>query len=121
MKKILFTVFGLAVTMLMSAQDYVCQRPAEKDRLFTSEAVENKIDEITAKLVNPKLAWMFSNCFPNTLDTTVHHDPNANGGLGDTFVYTGDIEAMWLRDSEIQQPRFGLMFLILQRMIPSAR
>ena len=36
MKKLLFTVFGLAVTMLMSAQDYVCQRPAEKDSLFTS-------------------------------------------------------------------------------------
>lgn len=86
----------------LSAQDYKCQRPAEEDRLFTSDVIEAKIAEITAKLVNPKLAWMFSNCFPNTLDTTVHHDPDANGGLGDTFVYTGDIEAMWLRDSAAQ-------------------
>ena len=102
MKKILITVLGLAVSLIASAQQYVSQRPAEKDRLFTSEIVEAKIQEITSKLVNPKLAWMFANCYPNTLDTTVHHNPNANGGLGDTFVYTGDIEAMWLRDSAAQ-------------------
>ena len=40
---------------------------------------------------------MFENCFPNTLDTTVHFD-----GDSDTFVYTGDIHAMWLRDSGAQ-------------------
>ena len=40
---------------------------------------------------------MFENCFPNTLDTTVHFD-----GKEDTFVYTGDIHAMWLRDSGAQ-------------------
>ena len=40
---------------------------------------------------------MFENCFPNTLDTTVHFD-----GDDDTFVYTGDIHAMWLRDSGAQ-------------------
>ena len=40
---------------------------------------------------------MFENCFPNTLDTTVHFD-----GADDTFVYTGDIHAMWLRDSGAQ-------------------
>ena len=102
MKKIFLTALGLAAFLTMSAQEYVCQRPAEKDRLFKSETIEKKIDEITAKLVNPKLAWMFSNCYPNTLDTTVHHDHDANGGLGDTFVYTGDIEAMWLRDSAAQ-------------------
>lgn len=102
MKKTLFSLIGLVSAMVMSAQEYVCQRPAVEDRLFTSDVIEAKIDEITSKLVNPKLAWMFSNCFPNTLDTTVHFDPNANGGLGDTFVYTGDIEAMWLRDSAAQ-------------------
>ena len=102
MKKILFVILGLAAALTMSAKKYESQRPAEKDRLFTSEIIELKIIEITNKLTNPKLAWMFANCFPNTLDTTVHHDPDANGGLGDTFVYTGDIEAMWLRDSAAQ-------------------
>ncbi|MDR2848303.1 MAG: glycoside hydrolase family 125 protein, partial [Bacteroidales bacterium] len=37
------------------------------------------------------------NCFPNTLDTTVNF--RIQDGKPDTFVYTGDIHAMWLRDS----------------------
>ena len=77
---------------------YVTNRPAEKERLFTSDAVEKKIKEVKKLLKdNPYLAWMFENCFPNTLDTTVHWD-----GADDTFVYTGNIHAMWLRDSGAQ-------------------
>ena len=52
-------------------------------------------------LTNERLAWMFGNCFPNTLDTTVHYRKDADG-KDDTFVYTGDIHAMWLRDSGAQ-------------------
>lgn len=44
---------------------------------------------------------MFANCFPNTLDTTVHFKKDEEG-KPDTFVYTGDIPAMWLRDSGAQ-------------------
>ena len=51
---------------------------------------------------NARLAWMFENCFPNTLDTTVHYDAGEGDGKEDTFVYTGDIHAMWLRDSAAQ-------------------
>lgn len=43
---------------------------------------------------------MFENCFPNTLDTTVHY--RVKDGQDDTFVYTGDIHVMWLRDSGAQ-------------------
>lgn len=75
----------------------VSQRPEIKDRLFKSDAVEKKIKEIKGMLKNPYLAWMFENCFPNTLDTTVHF--RKLNGKPDTFVYTGDIHAMWLRDS----------------------
>jgi len=77
-------------------------RPAEKDRLFRSEAVEKQILDLKAKLtaIDPKLYWMFVNCFPNTLDTTVHY--SNKDGEDDTFVYTGDIHAMWLRDSGAQ-------------------
>ena len=81
--------------------EYKDQRPAVADRLFTSEAVENKIEEVVSLLENPRLAWMFANCFPNTLDTTVHFGKDENGNP-DTFVYTGDIPAMWLRDSGAQ-------------------
>jgi len=77
------------------------RRPAEEVRNFTSEAVEKKIEEVTALLTNEKLRWMFINCFPNTLDTTVYYRSDVDGEE-DTFVYTGDIPAMWLRDSGAQ-------------------
>lgn len=102
MKKILLIVLGLSMVFAASAQKYKCQRPDPKDRLFISDVIDGKIAEITSKLTNPKLAWMFSNCFPNTLDTTVYYDPQGHDGMGDTFVITGDIEAMWLRDSAAQ-------------------
>jgi len=88
----------LAQEVQSDATKLVTGRPAEKDRLFRSDAVEKKIKEVKAMLKdNPYLAWMFENCFPNTLDTTIHFD-----GENDTFVYTGDIHAMWLRDSGAQ-------------------
>ncbi len=77
------------------------KRPAEADRLFRSNAIDNKIKEVKRLLKgNPYLAWMFENCFPNTLETTVHY--RKTNGDDDTFVYTGDIHAMWLRDSGAQ-------------------
>ncbi|MBO7281228.1 MAG: glycoside hydrolase family 125 protein [Bacteroidaceae bacterium] len=85
------------LTTQSKAQEYVSKRPPINERHFISQAVEKKIVETAAALKNKKLAWMFANCFPNTLDTTVY--PN---GEGDTFVYTGDIAAMWLRDSGAQ-------------------
>ena len=77
--------------------NYRSNRPEAAKRLFVSQAVEEQIAHIKQLLTNAKLAWMFENCFPNTLDTTVHFD-----GKDDTFVYTGDIHAMWLRDSGAQ-------------------
>lgn len=77
--------------------NYQTNRPEASKRLFVSQAVEQQIAHIKQLLTNVRLAWMFENCFPNTLDTTVHFD-----GKDDTFVYTGDIHAMWLRDSGAQ-------------------
>ena len=99
--RIIFTIFLQILISFTAiacfANEYQSQRPAQEDRLFVSEAVEAKIVEVTSLLTNERLAWMFANCYPNTLDTTVH--PN---GEYDTFVYTGDIHAMWLRDSGAQ-------------------
>ena len=44
---------------------------------------------------------MFEQCLPNTLDTTVHYREDKKGKPG-TFIATGDISAMWLRDSTNQ-------------------
>ena len=80
---------------------YPSKRPPVDERLFTSKKVERVIKDMEKLLKkNPKLAWMFANCFPNTLETTVHYRKTA--GDDDTFVYTGDIPAMWLRDSGAQ-------------------
>ena len=102
MKRIL-TLFSVALVSLTACaqNNYVSQRPAQDQRLFTSDAVEAKIVEVQSQLTNKRLAWMFANCFPNTLDTTVHFREDENGNP-DTFVYTGDIHAMWLRDSGAQ-------------------
>jgi meiotically up-regulated gene 157 (Mug157) protein len=81
-------------------KDYLSQRPKIGKRTFTSDAVENNIKKIKAAIKDPELAWMFENCFPNTLDTTV--DFEMIDGKPDTFIITGDIDAMWLRDSTAQ-------------------
>lgn len=83
-----------------TALKYKTKRPLLQDRLFVSQAVEAEIRRIKSELTNPKLAWMFENCFPNTLDTTVRY--RKTDGKDDTVVYTGDIHAMWLRDSGAQ-------------------
>ena len=82
------------------ADDFKSKRPEQSERNFTSKAVEKTIKETKAKIDNPKLAWMFENCFPNTLDTTVEYQ--TENQKPDTFVITGDIHAMWLRDSSAQ-------------------
>lgn len=80
--------------------DFKSNRPPVDQRLFKSKAVESEIVRIKKMIENPKLAWMFENCFPNTLDTTVRY--RKTNGKDDTVVYTGDIHAMWLRDSGAQ-------------------
>ena len=50
------------------------------------EALKPQLEKI------PGLWEMFRKCFLNTIETTVQISE------GDTFVITGDIPAMWLRD-----------------------
>ena len=80
--------------------DFPLVRVPESQRKFKSPAVEKLIAEIKKNIGNKEIAWMFENCFPNTLDTTV--DFEIINGKPDTFVITGDIDAMWLRDSSAQ-------------------
>lgn len=62
-------------------------------------AVTEHIDKVCARLEksSPKLAQLYRNCFPNTIATTIQEQED-----GSLFVITGDIPAMWLRDSAPQ-------------------
>ncbi|MCC5930071.1 MAG: glycoside hydrolase family 125 protein [Cyclobacteriaceae bacterium] len=87
-------------TVACTAQSFQSRRPPLEKRTFQSTAVEKTIMEVKKGISNPELAWMFENCYPNTLDTTV--DFGELNGKPDTFIITGDIDAMWLRDSTAQ-------------------
>ncbi len=65
------------------------QRPA---------SIQQMIDRVAAALPQrPDIARIFAGAYPNTFETTLRPMPD-----GTTFVITGDIEAMWLRDSAAQ-------------------
>ena len=76
-------------------------RPPVEERAFVSPAIDAATEAVAAQITHPKLREMFKKCFPNTLDTTVHYSEDEDG-RPDTYVYTGDIPAMWLRDSGAQ-------------------
>lgn len=80
--------------------EFASKRPAVGQRKFVSKAVEAKIAEVKSAIKDQELAWMFENCYPNTLDTTV--ETGTRDGKPDSFVITGDIHALWLRDSTAQ-------------------
>ena len=62
-------------------------------------SVTAHIERVSARLEksSPKLAQLYRNCFPNTIATTIQEQED-----GSLFVITGDIPAMWLRDSAPQ-------------------
>ncbi len=65
---------------------------------YLPKSITEAIDEVCSKLEHrPKLREMFRKCFPNTLETTTELLED-----GTTYVFTGDIPALWLRDSAAQ-------------------
>lgn len=83
-----------------TTNEFPVVRTSKNKRHFSDESIEKTILRIKGKCADKELGWLFENCFPNTLDTTV--DYSFKNGKHDTFVITGDIDAMWLRDSTAQ-------------------
>jgi meiotically up-regulated gene 157 (Mug157) protein len=75
-------------------------RPPVAKRKFCSQSIEIAIKDFARSVSNEDLTVLVANCLANTLDTTVHF--TIRGEEPDTFVVTGDIDAMWLRDSTAQ-------------------
>ncbi len=90
----------LALAQRAATHAFTSRRPPPAKRTFTSPAVEHELTRVKARIGDRKLAWLFENCYPNTLDTTVH--AGTLHGKPDTFIVAGDIDAMWLRDSSAQ-------------------
>ncbi|KAJ2895076.1 hypothetical protein IWW38_002397, partial [Coemansia aciculifera] len=76
-------------------------RPPPECRTFNSATIEQAIREVNSLITDPDWRQIFTNVFPNTLDTTVAwHIPDRKEPY--TFLVTGDITAQWIRDSANQ-------------------
>jgi hypothetical protein len=86
-----FLVFILAsASIAASGGSLPDVRPSYSDRTFNSDSVDAYIESTAPQIADPDVATLFSNCLPNTLDTTVKfHD-----GRNDTFIITGDIDVI---------------------------
>ncbi|KAI9309280.1 hypothetical protein BJ944DRAFT_276014 [Cunninghamella echinulata] len=85
------------------------QRPIESCRTFTSKIIDQVVNTVAKSISNLDLAQLFRNTFPNTLDTTIKETVCFMTKVKTTaechpltFLVTGDIDAMWLRDSANQ-------------------
>ncbi|SFK85868.1 hypothetical protein SAMN05216390_10459 [Lachnospiraceae bacterium KH1T2] len=69
------------------------------ENLYDRRSLDELINNVEAKLKSSGIddKGIFKNCIKNTLKTTIQRKED-----GSTFVITGDIPAMWLRDSACQ-------------------
>lgn len=96
----LSTGVGSVLPLAAWAQTRASGRPPIAERKFRSQAVEQYLEQTQRRIGDQEIRRLFVNCFPNTLDTTV--EAGTLDGKPDTAVITGDIPAMWLRDSSAQ-------------------
>jgi uncharacterized protein len=88
-------------------------RPPPECRTFNLPSMETLIKRMKGVIKDPDLFRLFENSYPNTLDTMIKwrgYAVNKDKTTGKTvetdeeltYVITGDIDAMWLRDSASQ-------------------
>ncbi len=70
---------------------------AKESNIMTYKNLYKNLDIMCGRIKDENIRKMFRQCYLSTLETTVKYDK-----AGNVFVITGDIEAMWLRDSSVQ-------------------
>ena len=74
--------------------------------------LQAEIDKFKQTLKNEKLQEIFEKCFFNTIHSTTFFEED-----GSAFIITGDIPAMWLRDSSAQV----MQYLFFAKTCPSVQ
>ncbi|CAK7198314.1 hypothetical protein SEUCBS139899_000974 [Sporothrix eucalyptigena] len=93
-------------------------RPPSRCRTFNLSSLETLIDDMRTTIHDNDLFRLFENTYPNTLDTMIKWHGYANNTNEDTmeetvtdeeltYIITGDIDAMWLRDSAAQMQSYS--------------
>ena len=82
--------------VILFTKSIFCCRPPVDDRVFTSVVINNVVSNISSILSDPSISKIFECTYPNTLDTTVNYTYNTSINDLDTFIITGDIDAMWI-------------------------
>lgn len=71
-----------------------------------SSVIDKKMNEVADMIKDKHLKLLFTNVYQNTLQTTTAFTDSDEKDKLDTFVITGDIDAMWIRDSTNQMLPF---------------
>ena len=83
---------------------YPYQRASEECRTYKVDKIDSVIEDMNKTISDPDLYRLFHNTWPSTVDTTVrwtgHSQDDPDEELA--FIITGDINAMWMRDSSNQ-------------------
>jgi meiotically up-regulated gene 157 (Mug157) protein len=97
----------------MGKRRFPYSRPDPHCRTFQLPSMEKLLERMKGVVKDPDLFRLFENSYPNTLDTMIKWRGYANKTDSETgnstvtdeelaYVITGDIDAMWLRDSASQ-------------------